>query len=73
MICVYVWFDFTLFANELDFILIGDVMAYTFPIVTALIIVTQFCLMTLLIKQRFSWLNQKLAHTQHILNKKERR
>ncbi|RZC34812.1 7tm 7 domain containing protein [Asbolus verrucosus] len=69
-ICCYTWLDVILYVKEFSFVFIGDVMAYCFPFIIALLIIVQFCLMTLLLKRRFFWINRKLVQIEKHLNKK---
>nr|XP_015840755.1 PREDICTED: putative gustatory receptor 28b isoform X1 [Tribolium castaneum] len=63
IICTYLWFDTTLYMSEITFVMIGDSMAYCFPFIIGLLVTAQFSLMTLLLKQRFVWINEKLIQT----------
>ena len=68
VICLYVWFDSSLYMKEVSFILIGDAVAYCYPFITGLLIATQFCVFTNLLKHRFVWINTKLIEVQQHLN-----
>ncbi|XP_044258468.1 putative gustatory receptor 28b isoform X1 [Tribolium madens] len=68
IICTYVWFDTTLYMTEINFVMIGDAMAYCFPFIIGLLVTAQFSLMTLLLKQQFVWINEKLIETKTGVN-----
>lgn len=68
IICTYIWFDISLYLTEINFIMIGDSIAYCFPFIIGLLVTAQFSLMTLLLKQRFASLNEKLFQMQVCLN-----
>lgn len=59
-VLIVIIFDTLCYTNSFNIITIGNSIAYCVPLVTTNYMVLQFCTYSMLLKQRFKWLNLQL-------------